>query len=223
MKVIPLLLCLSQSWLQMSAQSVAVGVKGGLPVTQTSDEGREAGRYGGQTQFQLKRYTLGPTIEIGLPWHFRIEADAMYKHARQDRFAGPAPYAVLTQEGARVNIWEVPLLLKYRVQRGAWRPFAVAGANLRHVGDLSVDVISKIPVYDPLVGIGGNYLELRQSLTYPGDSLRYGISLGGGLSRKLGPLRIEPELRYTHWTAHRWMATTEQLEILIGLTFPFGR
>jgi hypothetical protein len=215
MKLIPLLLCLSQCCLQMPAQWLAVGVKGGLPVTQTSDEGREAGRYGGQTQFQLKRYTLGPTVEIGLPWHFQFEVDALYKHARQDRFAGPAPSGSLTQQGARMSIWEIPLLLKYPLKRGSWHPFVVAGATLRHVGDQSVDLII-IPTFPGYPGI-------RQNLTYSGDSLRYGISLGGGLSRKLGPLRIEPELRYTHWTAHRWMATTEQLEILIGITFPFGR
>ena len=74
----------------MMSQRFSVGIKGGLPLTSMSDSGREGHRYGGETSFQMKRYTLGPTVEIGLPFRLRLEADALYKYARQDRFSGPA-------------------------------------------------------------------------------------------------------------------------------------
>jgi hypothetical protein len=39
----------------------------------------------------------------------------------------------------------------------------------------------------------------------------------------LGVAHLEPELRYTHWTAKRWLATTEQIKFLIGVRFPLLR
>jgi hypothetical protein len=62
--------------------ALSLGIKGALPLTSTSDLMPEAGRRGGQTGFQLKRgYTAGVTVEIGLPFGLRFEADALYQHA----------------------------------------------------------------------------------------------------------------------------------------------
>ena len=195
------------------SQSFSVGVKGGVPLTSMSDSAREFGRYGGQTNFQMKRYGVGPTVEIGLPFRLRLEADALYRHARQDRLSGPAPYASLNQEGARIGIWEIPLLLKYQWQGRGFQPFVVGGSTLRRVGDLDVDLIA-IPAVP-------GYPGTRQHYTISADdSLRYGVTFGGGVSHKVGFMIVEPELRFTHWTSQHWMATTEQLEFLVGIKFP---
>jgi hypothetical protein len=198
------------------AQRFSVGVEGGLPLTSTSDTGQEDARYGGQTAFQIKRYTVGPTIEIGLPFGLRVEADALYKHALQDLFYGPAPTGNLVQEAIRMNIWEIPLLLKYQWKTHGLQPFAAAGSTLRRVEDLDIDevVIPDVP----------NYPNTRQQFTVSsGEPIRYGVTFGAGLIWKLSVLRLEPELRYTHWTAKHWMATTEQIEFLLGVKFPVGR
>jgi len=191
-------------------------VKGGLPLTSTADAVREDGRYGGDTRFHLKRYTAGAAVEIGLPWRLSVEANALYKHARQDRFAGPAPSAVLVQQGTRIDIWEIPLLLKYRWRARPVTPFAVAGATIRRVKDLDIDFIS-IPTFP---GFPGTRLRYSAQSNEP---LRYGETFGGGVAWKLGPLRVEPEIRYTYWTAKHWMATTEQVEFLIGVNVPLIR
>lgn len=198
------------------AQWFYVGVKGGLPLTSTSDTGLEGYRYGGQTSFQMKRYTVGSTVEIALPFGLRFEADALYKHARQDVFSGPAPSATLNQRATRMNIWEIPLLLKYQWKKHGLQPFAAAGSTLRRIEDLNIDLIS-IPTVP-------NFPGTRQQFTISsGEPNRYGVTLGGRLTWKLRALRLEPELRYTHWTAKHWMATTEQLEFLLGVKFPVGR
>jgi hypothetical protein len=188
-------------------------VKGGLPLTATSDTGREVGRYTAQTSFQLKRYTVGPTVEIGLPWHLRLEADALYKHVRQDRFSGPAPSGTLIQQSTRAGIWEIPLLLKYRWDLRGYRPFVTAGSTLRRVGELDIEII-QTPTFP-----GYQAMRYRHTVS-SGEPVRVGVTLGGGLSWGLRVLRLEPELRYTHWTSKHWMATREQLEFLLGLRLP---
>jgi hypothetical protein len=193
-------------------QQLSVGIKGGTPLTSTSDSVREVGRYGGETSFQLKRYTAGPYVEIGLPYRFRLEAGALYKYARQDRFSGPAPTGNLVQQGIRMNIWEFPLLLKYGWSTHGLQAFVVGGCTVRRVEDLDIDHIS-IPTFPGFPGT-------RQQYTISsGEPLRYGVTLGAGVSRRLRFISFEPELRYTHWTAKRWMATTEQIELLLGLRF----
>lgn len=203
--------------LPLSAQWFSVGAKGGLPLTATSDSARENSRYGGDTHFQLKRYTVGPSVEIGLPWHLSVEAAGLYKRARQDRFAGPAPSGSLLQQGTRAGIWEIPLLLKYRwPDHHPVAPFVSAGSTIRRVGDLEVDLIT-IPTFP-------GYPGTRSRLSIDsGEPLRYGATFGGGISWKLGMLRLEPEVRYTHWTSKHWMATQEQVEFLLGVAFPFGK
>jgi hypothetical protein len=56
-----------------------------------------------------------------------------------------------------------------------------------------------------------------------GEPLRFGATIGGGLSWRLRFESVEPELRYTHWTAKRWMATSDEIDVLFGITFPVGR
>jgi hypothetical protein len=188
MRLLFLILCCCG---QMIAQRVHVGIKGGLPLTSTSETGREVGRYGGQTNFQMKRYTVGPTIEVGLPFGLGLEANALYKHARQDRFSGPAPTGTLTQQATRMDIWEIPLLLKYQWKTRGLQPFAAAGSTLRRIEDLDIDLIS-IPTFP-------NFPGTRERFTVSsGEPIRYGVTLGGGLTWKLRFLRLEPELRYTH-------------------------
>ena len=53
-----------------------------------------------------------------------------------------------------------------------------------------------------------------------GEPVRCGITAGGGLSWRLGVLRVVPELRYTHWTSKHWLAVTNEVAFVLGLAFP---
>jgi len=61
-----------------------------------------------------------------------------------------------------------------------------------------------------------------------GPVFRARLSVGGGLSLKAGHLRIEPEVRYTHWRSGTIQAggsdigiqsRENQADLLVGLTF----
>lgn len=55
----------------LGAQSLSWGVKGGIPLTDAVE-----GSFG--VRWEAKRYTAGPTVEIGLTGPFACEVDALY-------------------------------------------------------------------------------------------------------------------------------------------------
>ncbi len=65
----------------LHAQALTLGAKGGVLIYQASDTSEvgivHVGR--GPSTTNVRRYTLGPCIEIGLPFRFRIEADVLYR------------------------------------------------------------------------------------------------------------------------------------------------
>ncbi len=197
----------------MNAQIFSFGVKGGLPVSSVTDSGSAISRISQTFSFEMKRYTVGPTVEARIPFGFRVEVDGLYQRVGLQSFSGPAPNGQLMQIGERVNAWEIPMLLKRRFTHDRFAPYISAGAALRTVGDVHYDVLTTpdFPGAAPA----------RQRFTQAsGEPLAVGIVAAGGVSIKMLPVRIEPEVRYTHWTSQRLLPTTEQVEVLIGLTFP---
>ena len=65
----------------LHAQALTLGAKGRVLIYQASDASEvgivHVGR--GPSTTNVRRYTLGPSIEIGLPFRFRIEADVLYR------------------------------------------------------------------------------------------------------------------------------------------------
>ena len=196
-----------------NAQIISFGVKVGLPMTAVSESGTTDGRIGGSFDFSMRRYTVGPTVEVRIPFGFRVEVDGLYKRVGLQSFSGPAPNGEFIQTGERANAWEIPMLLKRRFHRGRFAPYGSVGAALRTIGDLHYDMLTTpdFPGYAPT----------RQQFTFPSNEpLAVGIVAAGGVSIKALPIRIEPEIRYTHWTSQRFLASTEQVELLVGMMFP---
>src|SRR5882724_11650349 len=65
----------------LHAQSFTLGAKGGVLIYQASDTSAVGYRNvgSGPSTTNIRRYTLGPSVEVGLPFHFRIEVDALYR------------------------------------------------------------------------------------------------------------------------------------------------
>ena len=85
-------------------QTLTVGAKGGLRLTRDPQE---------YDTSDSKPYLVGPMIEIRLPFHFGVEADALYSRL------GNTSYIPLIANASTIrtiaNLWEFPLLTKYRV------------------------------------------------------------------------------------------------------------
>ena len=191
-------------------QLFSVGVEGGTPLSESTSSGMVGNRSigGGLSTLNVRRYTVGPTFEVALPFGLRFEADALYK--RLDRtehyFLGPT-YGTITREVA--NSWEFPLLLKYSLARGRYRPFAAAGGTFRRIESLA----GSTEMFES--GLGPPY-----SVAYHiNDALTQGgMAFGGGLRIKsVGALKITPEIRYTRWTSRDLLPTRNQVELLLGI------
>ena len=197
----------------LHAQIFSFGVKGGLPVTSVTESGGPISRIAEIFDFEMKRYTMGPTVEARIPFGFRVEVDGLYQRVGLQTFSGPAPNGQFMQIGERANAWEIPMLLKRRFTHGRFAPYASAGAALRTIGDVHFDALTS---YE----FPGFMAERQQFTQASGEPLAVGIVAAGGVSIKILPVRIEPEVRYTHWTSQRFLAGTEQVEVLVGVTFP---
>jgi outer membrane protein with beta-barrel domain len=113
-----LIFALGISALPAGAQFLSVGVKAGVPL----NDGFDAGSAGSTTAI-TNRYLIGAEIEVGLPFHFAVEGDALYRH-----------YVIF---GKGAGEWQFPILLKYRFKGVPLvRPFIDAGLVFNHVSDI---------------------------------------------------------------------------------------
>jgi hypothetical protein len=179
------------------AQSLAVGVIGGVRGTDDLT--------GGAANSVSKRYAFGPQANIGLPFGFGIEVDALYR--RQGYQAG-AFYSGEFDEHA--NSWEFPMLLKYRLRFPLVKPFLEAG-------------------YAPRVIHGTEHYYTNGTSVSTGYPASQGIVVGGGVEVAIGRLRLSPAVRYTRWNnapimvyfgdGPEALSSQNQLDILLGVAW----
>jgi len=100
-----------------------------------------------------------------------------------------------------VITWDFPLMGKYAWTKGRWTPFAEAGPSFRAAGNLNG--------YNPS---------------------HYGVTLGGGVERRMGGFVLSPTARYTRWATDASpyhlpagvpypKTNANALELLLGLAF----
>ena len=201
--------------LALFGQSLSIGVKGGV---RASDDFQYA------ATSESRRYAVGPMLEVALPLGFAIEFDALYR--RQGFSIGNSTplYSSSTREAD--NVWEFPLLARYRTPLRGIRPFAEAGWAPRIMHGYS--------------DISGFYLNQINPATYTYYSGRthvdwpttHGVVLGGGIQLGAGRLQFAPEIRYTHWNRQviqgsfpggpGYGSTQNQLDILLGISYRIG-
>ncbi len=170
---------------------------------------------------ESKRYVAGLTAVAGLPMGFSIEFDALYRRQGYNTAAGTALYTATIHETD--NVWEFPLLARYRVPVRGIRPFAEAGWAPRMIHgtkDASGSYLSQLnpPVYTQY-----------SSQTHTEWPTTHGAIVGGGIEFSAGRLRFAPEVRYTHWNRQAisgnfadgpsYGSSQNQLDILLGVTW----
>ncbi len=181
------------------AQSIGVGFKAGMPLTELFESQGTIGQqpYRARTQ----RFTLGPMIEIRLPLGLGAEFDALYK--RFDQTGGSIAGGEVSKTG---NSWEFPLLGKYRFPAGAANVYIEGGVSINRVAGKLVPF---------------RWLPVPPTQQPEATVTRSGLAVGGGLELKLPMLRIVPGLRYTRWRANElWgLPRCGSADFLLGVVF----
>jgi len=187
-------------------QAVTVGVKGGVPITNSFTSS------GAGFNFDTKRYTVGPTIEFHIPHGLGIEVDALYKRLTFGTTGSP-----FFSTRTTANSWEFPLLLKYRPgSDNPVHPYIAGGVSFRHLSGLQ-EVRS---FFDGTRLVTDDPFPLENRFTA-------GFVIGGGIEfRPSQYFRIAPEFRYTRWGWENfrdpggvWRSKQNQAEVLLGITF----
>lgn len=217
----PLLITASIFFSSVYGQSVSFGVKAGIPLTDAVE-----GSYGNNSA--AKRYTVGPMVEIGLPFSFAFEVDALYRRTGYD--SSFSNFAVSTFTHVRANSWEFPLLAKYYFSPRILpiRLYVSGGYVIRHISDVAVcsngfetNVGTGVTTYSS--GCANNpqyYLE---------NDPTHGVAAGVGARLRVGPIKISPEVRYTYWGGRPFdqygsqgyyvQSTQNQVDLLVGIAF----
>ena len=169
-----------------AGQQLAVGVKGGVPLLDAFELNASLPFF--RYTFNTKRYTVGPSVDVALPFKLRFEANALY--TRLDYDSTVMGIDTFTRSATRANAWEFPLLLKKEISVARVQPFADVGYALRHVTGTShiVNIVFPAFITDRTI----NSPELVHGWTN-------GFVVGGGLAFQSGPLKFSPEVRYTRW------------------------
>jgi hypothetical protein len=181
-----------------AGQQLAVGVKGGVPLLDVFELNPSLPFF--RYTFNTKRYTVGPSVDVALPFKLRFEANALY--TRLDYDSTVTGIDTLTRSATRANSWAFPLLLKKEISLGQVQPFADVGYALRRVRGTShiVNIVFPAFITDRTI----DSPELVHNWTN-------GFVVGGGLAFKFGPLKLSPEVRYTRWGIPNFRSVTRSL------------
>jgi hypothetical protein len=115
--LLALILFFSLCTFRLPAQPFSFGIRAGTPLDEAFVN------EGGKNLFShdTQRLVIGPTVELRLPFHLGLEADALYRR-----------YNI----GGDVNHWEFPILVKYRFSGAPLiHPYVAAGPSFNHVSD----------------------------------------------------------------------------------------
>jgi len=192
--------------------ALSVGVKAGVPLT---DSVRTAGEIGGRPfAADIRRFTIGPVLDVHLPLGLGVEFGAMYK--RFDQQAGQ--YEVIAEPGTpqRVQItpysragqsWEFPVVGQYRFPGVAIRPYVEAGVSFNHLSG----------VFAPFRALVSQSAVLKPEGR---SEERRGLVVGSGVEIKLPFVRVIPGLRYSHYgDTQLWLPSANAVDFLVGFTF----
>jgi hypothetical protein len=150
--------------------------------------------------FTQGRWTGGPTVELHLPKHFSVEFDALFRNYRT---TGSQPLrfdrtvnAYLLSSQQRTNVWDLPLLLKYRIPMKTFKPFVNAGFQWSHQsfeGGFAYECLgtegSCVPRDPPFPAPPGFE-------PFNGSNVKRSLVAGVGVDFKTRYLTISPEVRF---------------------------
>ncbi len=176
-------------------QSVGIGVKAGVPLTDVLKPGAIT-----RAKVNTTRLAIGPVLEVRFPFGLGIEVGALYKRFNQTGQTGPRDLTVIDQGG---KSWEFPVLGKVRLPGVGVRPYVEGGFSYNRLSD----------IVKPFQTAITNPKDLVQSVGRPGFVMGAGIEIG---SHKL---RLQPGLRWTRYNTKSFIPSVNSIDFLVGLMF----
>jgi hypothetical protein len=126
-----------------SAEHVSAGVIGGAGLT-NDFQSATIPADGSSPYFAFyshsKDYVAGGLIELKLPLHLSVEADALYRplnYAYSFSYTNPSGTGGSSHPSVAVITWEFPVLAKYRIPMRIIKPFFEAGPSFRAASNLN--------------------------------------------------------------------------------------
>lgn len=176
------------------SQGLSVGLKAGYPF---KDVFNNRSTPAALISPASGRYTIGPVVELHLPFRTSIEFDMLYRPGEFRR--QPLPSGPLSKVTA--GEWRFPLLFKYRFSEGFVTPFLGGGVSWQHLSGVD-----------------------EPELT---TETKSGSVVAAGLEGRLPIIRVSAELRYTRWGAATLgnvitglkQTNLNQVDALVGITF----
>ena len=197
-------------------QPISVGLKIGAPLNDAFSIATGSTTYTDNTH----RYVLGPFVELRLPVHFSIEADALYKSFEYQSISniGGTIFNSSTSSGS----WEFPILLKYRIlpDLPIIKPYIEGGPSFSRLSGIkNLFSCGGASCGGESSGSSGTPAELNHSSNY-------GLTFGAGIDFHVILLHIAPEVRYTRWGFENFRSANgllnsnqNQAEFLVGISF----
>lgn len=178
---------------------LSAGIKGGMGLTDAYLNNLY--QYPAGNAFQAnsaaKDWIVGPFVELRLPFHLAVEADALYRPLSL-QYSYTRISGIISTVERRNATWEFPILFKYR--------------------------FAHVPLVKPYIDGGPTF---RATSGSSSNLANHGFALGAGLDFRLLLIHISPEIRYNHWGSDSFPADffqpvhsqTNQAELLVGISF----
>jgi len=170
------------------AQPIAIGVKGGVQLT--DDFGPASPAVGGVTS-ESKRYIVGPALDVRLPVGWSFEFDVLYRRLDFTASLNGGLSAGFTTV-KRASSWEFPLMLKYHFLHTPVHPFVGGGFAPRIIRGTEISSGTCL-----CNGPSPTPFSSHSETNYP---TIWGSLISGGVELGTGHLRVSPEVRYAYWS-----------------------
>lgn len=161
---------------------------------------------------------MGPTVTLELPAGFRLEFDALYRRVGY-RIVGSDILGESYFQRFRGNSWEFPLIVRRTLRRGLYAGIGYAPRVIHGSGHANGIFYQGYPT------------RVYREYDLPGAwDTTHGVVAAAGIEKRVGRLRIAPEVRYTYWNKPAveesgsqgfYLASSQhQVELMVGITFP---
>ena len=162
-----------------------------------------------------ERVLFGPMTEVQVTHGMSVEFDALYSKLAD--FSSPCcpPFTVsvlpvIGTQTVRTHSWQLPLILRWRLQLHHQAISLGAGFSARNISSAS-----HISGTQQLSGMPTEPVDLRSSYS----DWTYGPVFAAGMSFRAGFVHLQPELRYIRWNDSPLLAgKLDSFQALIGIT-----